>query len=178
MVLIELPTQLIQCDSSSHRKRSDVILSACSFRSDIIGQCQVGLALRFFRLLPQRMDDRQRARAGRIAIELNIVPDPRRCKEPVDTLGPQQAFLDNALEQLLRVIEQLLGPDPDRGILKNRGIASIEFPGVKKWRPVDERDQLFKRLIADYTGPQKRRHGNIERCPVTNETSRASLLKR
>src|SRR5439155_24368524 len=51
----------------------------------------------------------------------------------------QELLANNLLQQLLRVVEQFLGPRADGRVLQDLGIAPAQLPGMKERRPVNER---------------------------------------
>ena len=95
------------------------------------------------------MEDGQNARTIFIGVDLNVVAD-RICRpETVDGVRPQFPAADDAFEQSLGVFVKLARLSAGRRIIENAREDAFQLPGVKERRPVNERDDLFERIVLE-----------------------------
>ena len=128
-------------DARGHGKRAQIIGEAGLFGSDEVGQRILGFALRLLHLLPQRIEGRQQACARRVRVELDVVAHAIRREKTGHAARGELLLADDFMQQLLRVVEKLLGLGPDGFVLEDARINALQLPGVEKWRPVDQRNQ-------------------------------------
>ena len=115
------------------------------FRSNKIGQAPVRRAVAFHDLLAQEMELGQHLRPRFVGVNFHVVADGVRGKQSIDGAKLQQFLRDDFVEKFLRVGEQFARFFAVLFMLKNFGINAAQFPGVEKWRPVDQRHEVFQR---------------------------------
>ncbi len=113
-----------------------------------------------------------------IRVYFDVVPDRRRRKEAVDSLGGEPALLDDFIEEPARVVEQFLGSWPDGWVLENRGIVPLQFPRMEKRRPINVRNQLDQRLRLNGLHSQCPGYRDIDLIPIGNEPMSTGLGNR
>jgi hypothetical protein len=82
--------------------------------------------------------------AASICVDFDIVADCLCRPKRKNAAGAQQFFCPDALEQFLRVIEELTRLLTDGWVLKDRRIPAAQFPGVEERRPIDVRDEIVE----------------------------------
>ena len=83
--------------------------------------------------------------ARAVGIDFHVVAGRIGGKESVGGAQFQLLLAHDLLEQRLRVREQLGGFLAVLLVLEDLRINPAQFPGVEKWRPVDERHHFFQR---------------------------------
>src|ERR1043166_5216838 len=111
-----------------------------NFRSDEVGKAMVELTGLLLHLLAQEVKCGQDMRSGFVRVKLDIVADGMRWEKAVNGASAEQLLGDNLLQQALRVLEELFGFRP----FQDCRITPPQFPGVKKGRPINERDEVWK----------------------------------
>ncbi len=79
-----------------------------------------------------------------IGVKLHVIAYPIRREETINAVRPDQFFADDLLQQLLRVGKQFARFLAVFLVVQYGRITSPQFPSVEKWRPVNERNELFQ----------------------------------
>ena len=178
MLRFEFLDERIHADAGRHCERADVIRHERSHGRDEIGQRSIRFTVRDRLLLAQHVEPRQLVLPGVVLVHHDVVAVRVGRPETVDRARLKPALFDDALEQLLRVLEELARRRAVCRVIENRGESAFEFPRGEEERPVDERHQLFDPLIADDAFADKPRRGHVERIPVGSQMVRARLGNR
>ena len=64
-------------------------------------------------------------------------------------LAVQPPLLDDAVEHRLRVLVELAGGRPARGVVEDVGERALHLPGVEERLPVDVAAQLAERVVVE-----------------------------
>ena len=139
-----------------HGEAADVIGDAGLLRRDEIGERSVGaVAGRITRdLLAQRVQASRAWYAARSSgVELDVVADAVRRPETDHRICRHPFLGDHALQQRLRVCEQLLGLRANLVVIEDRRITPGQLPGLEERRPIDVRNEPARSQFANALCP-------------------------
>src|SRR5262249_62025050 len=98
--------------------------------------------------------------------------------ETVNGVRPQFPAADDAFEQILRVFVKLARlARPGRRIVEDAREDAFQLPGVKERRPIDERDDLFERIVFEQPDASELGPRDLGRSPVDRRAVGASLIE-
>ena len=110
------------------------------FGRDVVGQAMVELVSGLVHLLAQEMEAGQDLGSGIIGIKLEVIPYGIGREKAINGSDGEQFLGNDFLQQLLGIFEKLAR----LRALENGGIASAQFPGMEKRRPINEGDEVGK----------------------------------
>eukprot|EP00123_Amoebidium_parasiticum_P016304 comp23382_c1_seq1/m.38704 comp23382_c1_seq1/g.38704 ORF comp23382_c1_seq1/g.38704 comp23382_c1_seq1/m.38704 type:complete len:332 (+) comp23382_c1_seq1:1140-2135(+) len=152
-----LLAQLIDTKPGAYRKHPDPIIYSRCFRGDEIGNAPVGIGSVgiFFRLLSQAVEFGLNLGAGFIFIDFNVVTDRVGGEDGKHTARLEALVLDDSLQLCLRIVKQPLSLLPDRGIVKDLGVAPVgvlasQLPHLKERLPVNVGHKVLQGHIIQH----------------------------
>ena len=134
-------------DTGGDRESADIVGQSAGARRDEIGKRDVGAAFTAGKLLPQRMQCRNRLHPRFVGEDQNVVAFAVRRPQSEHGAGLEPSFAGDLLEHGLRVVEQAARRVADCGVVEDRRIFAVEFPSGEERRPVDEVDELRDRNV-------------------------------
>ena len=158
-------------------ERAQVIGQAGFPRRDEVGQAVV-FAGSLVVLLAQKMELGQALGSRVVGEQFHIVADAVRREKTVRALGREQFFADDAVEQFLRVVEQLLSLVADGCVVENFRVTPLQLPRVEERRPVDVLNQRLQREVVLRADAGELRLRDVLRAPVDLSRERARLGNR
>src|SRR4029077_18845106 len=111
---------------------------------DVIRETMIELCRRLLHLLTQKIKSGDFFSPGVISVDMNIVADGICGPKSVNAARDQEIFRCNALEEFLRIIEQLARFFAHLWVVEDRRVTATQFPRMKKRRPVDVFDQIAR----------------------------------
>lgn len=109
---------------------TDGIDTAGFLGRDEVGQGVVRLALGFLGLLAEGVEGGEDVAV--LVVEIDVVAVALRAPEGEDAAGGEELFLDDLLQEDLRVVEEGLGLGADEFVLEDGGVAATQFPRVEE----------------------------------------------
>src|SRR5262245_950440 len=113
-----------------------------------------------------------------IRINLDIVPNRIRRPETIDAARSKKFIFYDLIEQRTGIFVQpaRLGPDP--WVIQNARKDARQLPGVEEGRPVNERDYLAEREMAERFDSGERGPCDFGRGPIDRRAIRSRLADR
>src|ERR687898_802166 len=156
MLLAEAPRDLLFIEPGGHSEEAYVVFQTRLLRGDVVRQRAVGSARRFLPLLAQEVEGFQHFFARLVGVDLDVVVRQGvGRKEPDDRAGPEQLLLDDAIQEVLAVLEELACLRALLGVVQDLGVASLHLPGVEEERPVYVRAYLLQWEIVERLYPEE-----------------------
>src|SRR5258705_1350240 len=129
---------------------------------DVIREAMIELPCRLLHLLTQKIKGGDFFGAGVISVNMDVVADGVCGPKSVNAARDQEIFRCNALEEFLRISEELARFFSHLWVVEDRRVTATQFPRMKKWRPVDVRNKIAH---FDLFGSARRWRAHLGRWP-------------
>src|ERR1019366_5766061 len=166
MLLLERAAERVHTDTGRHGEGADEVCPPAPFRRHEVGERLESLTFGLLHLLAQRVERGERPRQRRVRKKADVVAVRVRTEEPVDASRGQEVVFHDAVEERLRVREELSRLLAYTVVLEELGIPATELPRVEKRRPVDERHEVREWHVVQGARAHERRNGDLEARPV------------
>src|SRR5690606_38466137 len=176
VLALELGDDLLDALAGRDGERAYIVGATRFARRDKIGQRTVRMAGRLLRLLPQRVEGTEDLRPTVVGVQLDIIPNAVRRPDAHHTVTAQESLPADAIQQRVRVIEQLPGFGSDIRQVEYFRVLAFELPRNEERRPVDEWSDVFDRYVSKYLHPKQSWRGDGHGIPIARERVSARLL--
>jgi len=168
MFTLKAAAQLFDAKAGRKGECAQIIPPPRFLRSDKISERIVELPFRLFNLLAQCMEHSRRLLPTLIAIDFDVVAHTVRRKETINRARR---------EQPARIAIQFLRPLPCRCVVQDFRVAPPEFPGMKKGRPIDKRDDLIQGKVIEGADACKGGNRDFTAVPIDGGLALSSTIE-
>ena len=173
---------LLGSEAGRDRERPHVVRDPALARGDVVGEREVGAALRAHHLLAKGPDDGERCavlgvRAGREDLDV-VRADGAGGEEAEHGSRLEPALGHDPVEHRPGVVVERAGRLADHRVVEDPGKAPGELPRVEERRPVDPRDDVGERVARKHPAAEEAGAGRGVARPVGGEAVRARLRER
>ena len=173
----EALTDLVQADARRDGEGADMVAQARLGGRDEVGQRTARMIRAPIHLLTQEMQGREDGGAVGARVGLDVVADRVRGEEAVNAPGLQQPLLDDAIEQRIPLVEDLLRLRAVLFVFQNLRIDALQLPRVEERRPVDVLPQRPQREVVEHAHTRELGLRHVVRRPRDRGAAGARRLE-
>src|SRR5215207_5064931 len=111
----------------------------------------MGTAIGFFHLLPEETERGPQVPARSVSVDLDVIPVRIGWEQTISRAQAERFLGDDLAQQTLSVGEQLARFLPMFLMLQNLWVNAAEFPRMKEWGPINQRNKIVQG-DGDYAG--------------------------
>jgi len=176
---LETLDDVFESEARRDGKPADPVRDAGIDRGDPVREAEVRRrAAALLALLTHQVKAAVLGAARLVGVEHDVVAVGRRGEEPVGAMRLERPFLDDGLQQRLRVLEELARLLAIVGVLEDLRIRALELPGDEERCPVDPVDERLEGYVVrtEDVAAGVFRLGTVDLRPVEGRLARDGVV--